>query len=126
MKYLIILSLSFIGLISCEKSEGRGGKAAIEGKIIVKDFNQEGEVKDIYYPGEYSVYIIYGENTVYDDEFETHFDGSFLFDYLYPGKYTVFAYSKCRTCPGERDIVSREVIVEGDELIQLGDIEVLD
>ena len=65
MKYLIYFSLCLIMLCSCEKTEGVGGKAAIQGKILVKDFNQEGEVQDIYYPGEYSVYIIYGDNIVF-------------------------------------------------------------
>lgn len=126
MKQIFILIILIVGMYSCEKDEGRGGKAAIDGKILVKDYNQEGELKDIYYPGEYSVYIIYGDNAFYDDEVKTHFDGSFVFDYLYPGMYTVYAYSKCRTCPGERDTVSRTVIIESDELVELGEIEVLD
>ena len=127
MKYLIYISFCLVILFACEKSEGVGGKAAIQGKILVKDFNQEGEVQDIYYPGEYSVYIIYGDNIVFDDDVETHFDGTFVFKYLYPGKYTVFAYSKCTTCPGEQDVVSREVIIEEkDELVELEDIVVND
>ena len=127
MKYLIPFSLCILMLFSCEISEGIGGRAAIQGKILVKDINQDGEVQDIYYAGEYSVYIIYGDNIVFDDDVETHFDGTFIFNYIYPGKYTVFAYSKCNTCPGEQDVVTREVIIEEkDELVELEDLVVYD
>ena len=40
------------------------------------------------------VYLIYGsENTFYDDDVKTSYDGSFEFRYLQKGDYQIFAYS---------------------------------
>ena len=46
------------------------------------------------YPGaEVDVYIIYGAgNTFYNDRIKTSYDGSFEFNYLEEGDYTVFVY----------------------------------
>jgi hypothetical protein len=40
------------------------------------------------------VYIIYSDNEgdVYDDSFETNWDGTYQFEYLRKGDYTVFIY----------------------------------
>ena len=111
---------------ACEKDEGKGGSATITGKIFVQDYNQEGELKDEYYPGEYSVYLIYGDETTFGDKETTHFDGSYVFEYLYPGNYTVFAYSKCRECPGEREIKKYDMVLNKGEVKNLEDLIVED
>lgn len=126
IKNIGFLCLVMAFLASCNPEEGKGGKSTITGKIFVKDYNKEGILKDEYFPGEYPVYIIYGEELTYGDDEKTHIDGSFVFEYLYPGDYTIFAYSKCKTCPGERDTVSRKVTLERGEVIDLGTIEVID
>ena len=126
MKKLVFFSLIISFLASCELTEGKGGKAAIKGKIFIKDYNQEGILKDEYYASEFPVYIIYGDADFYSDEVKTHLDGSFVFDYLNPGNYTIFAYSKCKDCPGEKEALTVEVSLEKNELVVLQDFEIID
>ncbi len=126
IKKIGFLCLTMAFLMACTPDEGKGGKSTIIGKIFVKDYNKEGILKDEYYPGEYPVYIIYGDESNFGDDVKTHVDGSFVFEYLYPGEYTVFAYSKCKTCPGERDTVSRKVVLEHGQVYDLETIEVID
>jgi len=126
IKYIMVaLAIASIA-IGCTPEEGKGGKSTITGKIFVEDYNKEGELKDEYYPGEYPVYIIYGEETIFGDDEKTHADGSFVFEYLYAGNYTIFVYSKCKTCPGEREIISQEVTIERGEVKDIGTIVVID
>jgi hypothetical protein len=48
------------------------------------------------------VYIIYGDNDFYDDDIRTSYDGTYVFDNLRKGTYSVFAYSddSTFTAPG--------------------------
>ena len=94
---------SFFGIIillalmatSCRKGEGKGGKATITGKVYVQHYTNLGATAGIsYYARDKDVFIIYGNNTFYDDKVATHHDGSYQFDYLMPGNYTVYTYSK--------------------------------
>lgn len=87
--FMLFLSVLF----SCKK-EGVGGDATIKGKLHVRHYNStftqfisEYDGKDIY------VYIIYGNQTQYNKRIKTSYDGSFEFQYLYKGDYTVYTYS---------------------------------
>ncbi len=92
---LMISTVIFAGLTSCEKSEGEGGTSTIKGTIMVRDYNADfTTLYDIYPAAEEDVYIIYGDDDFYSDEIETHYDGTFQFKYLREGKYTVYAYSE--------------------------------
>jgi len=79
---------------SCSKESGEGGSASIIGKVVVVDVIA-GLPSDTTDAVEEDVYIIYGSdpNRVYDDSFETSWNGSFQFDFLRKGSYTVFVYS---------------------------------
>lgn len=126
IKQICIVLVSLFLFVACTPEEGKGGKATITGKIFVKDYNKEGLLKDEYFAGEYAVYIVYGEETLFGDDTKTHSDGSFAFEYLYAGKYTVFAYSKCLECPGERDTVSMTVELEKGQVLDIATLEVRD
>jgi hypothetical protein len=99
MRY-IFTSLVFLALtLSCNKEPGRGGTSSITGKVNVYNINSLGDTTDQYYGMDEDVYIIYGDNDLtYDDKFSCSYDGSYRFDYLTPGEYTIFAYSRCDTC----------------------------
>lgn len=93
--------LGLILLIGCSKEAGEGGKNSIEGVIIMQEFTESGDLFVIEYPAaEERVYIIYGDNAYYADETRTNYDGSFRYEYLYKGDYTIFIYSECLACPG--------------------------
>ena len=105
----ILLSLSVL-ILSCNKEPGEGGTSSITGKVYTYDLNSTGlDTLDEYYVMGEDVYIIYGlDDNTYNDKFSTSFDGSYRFDNLTEGKYTIFAYSRCLTCSGE---VEEEKIV---------------
>lgn len=98
MKLLFLLSVSTLALMSCSKYEGTGGKSSITGKIslnqrlyvngvLTDSVTLSGATEDVY--------IVYGtDDLIYDDKVECNYDGSFKFDYLQPGTYTIFAYSE--------------------------------
>jgi hypothetical protein len=50
----------------------------------------------VSYPGATEdVYIVYGtQDSIFDDKIECNYDGSFSFNYLFPGTYTVYAYNE--------------------------------
>ena len=81
------------------------------------------------YPGaKEDVYIIYGDDPVYGDRFEANYDGTYEFDYLLEGKYTIFAYTKDSIFPftDENIPVIREVEITGkNQVVQVPDITVL-
>jgi hypothetical protein len=83
---------------SCEKYEGEGGKSSITGKILITErlYVQSNLSDSIQYPGATEdVYIVYGgDSDVPDDKVECGYDGTFRFEYLQPGTYTIYAYSE--------------------------------
>lgn len=113
----IILGLLIAFLaVSCEKVEGEGGRSSITGKIYIMEYNSMGQLNAEYYAPDEEVYIIYGNSsTIYNDDFKTSFDGSYRFDYLAKGSYTVFAYSECDTCQSGVVAVMKEVEVSGKD-----------
>ena len=111
-----ILSIFLFMTSSCERSEGEGGKATIEGFIykIVDDgtivkrdtfyYNKEGEkmdttvysfVRDTIIAADEDVYIIYGGDAEehYGDKTKTSYNGKYRFQYLVEGNYSVYAYN---------------------------------
>ena len=96
MQKIISLSLILVASFffnSCKKIEGQGGSSTIKGAINVKQYNVVGTLVAEYPGAEVDVYIIYGVgNTFYNDRIKTSYDGSFEFNYLEEGDYTVFVY----------------------------------
>jgi hypothetical protein len=91
--------MAAISFSSCEKDAGEGGTSTIVGRVLVYryDINQTAVVDTVLGSRE-DVYIIYGgDDSVYDDDFEASYDGSYRFSNLRKGKYTLFAYSKDTT-----------------------------
>lgn len=88
---VILITLLFS---SCEKSEGPGGTSTIAGKIWVENYYQTSEILlGEYWAEEEDVYLIYGNDTIYSDDTKTNYDGTYRFQYLNNGTYTIFAYS---------------------------------
>ncbi len=94
-----IFSLSLIAVIfctfSCKKTEGPGGTSTIIGKIWAKDYTSDfSYLKAEFWAEEEDVYIIYGNDSIYSDRTKTNYDGSYWFQNLNPGSYTIYAYSR--------------------------------
>ena len=121
-KKVLIFFLPFLlFLSSCEKTEGLGGTSEIKGKVYAIDYNSDMTIilNEFYAPAE-DVYIIYGDDEVYNDKFETHYDGSYRFKYLKKGKYKIFAYSK--TFSGITHVIKEVEITESNQVIELDNI----
>ena len=117
-----------VGLVavSCNKEAGEGGTSSITGSILVNDFNGAGVFVESYPGQDEDVYIIYGtEDQTYDDNFSTSHDGTFRFDYLTPGDYTIFVYSRCDTCAGGQEAIKRTInIADNKTEYTVGTIEI--
>ena len=111
---------------ACSKVEGEGGAATIKGKIIVEDYNNAGTTLQDTYPGaDRDVYIVYGnENTFYDNDIKTSYDGSFEFRYLQKGNYQIFVYEEIQGAENDTVIVHSVSITEKKQVVDLGEIVV--
>lgn len=91
----LLISLFIVGLTSCEKKEGPGGTSSIIGKVWEKDYTADFSIlKAEYWAEEEDVYIIYGNDSIYSDKTKTNYDGSYWFQYLNEGDYTIYVYSR--------------------------------
>ena len=98
MKKLLFVALAILSLTACKKVEGQGGRSSISGKIVINEkLYLNGVCTDtVTYEGaKENIYIIYGgSESMYNDKVECSYDGTFKFDYLEQGDYTIFAYNK--------------------------------
>ena len=91
IKLILPISILLMVFSSCRKVEGPGGSVTIKGVVIER--NHVGTSIFEYPAADQDVYIIYGsENSFYDDDVSTSYDGSFEFRYLQKGDYQIFAY----------------------------------
>ena len=100
MKKLVLFLSLLISFSSCEKEAGEGGTSVIQGQVYKISTYQNpttGEWDTLYYQLDSGkdVYIIYSDdiNAVYDDKFETDYNGVYRFDYLRKGDYIIYTYS---------------------------------
>ena len=124
--FLAVLSTLVISFLGCSKAPGIGGKASIKGKLTGR-FYTDTELTmfaGLGALGDENVYIIYGnEQTFYNDDISTSYDGSFEFNYLRPGKYVVFMYENCYPCSALQQEKLFEVeITEKNQVVDLGEI----
>lgn len=126
MKFFLGFSLLVIALSSCSKYEGQGGSATIKGVIKEQKYNTLGNIIAEYLIADQNVYIIYGNNnSFYDDDIKTSYDGSFEFRYLKKGSYKIFVYEDCATCPsGKKEIIVPVEITKNNEIVTLDTINI--
>ena len=122
-----IISLSLLLLMSCSMDEGEGGSATIQGKVFVEDYNSLGEIILAAYAPDWDVFIVYGDDISYSDKTTTHLDGTYRFNYLNEGEYTVYAYSKCEQCANNIEpVIIDTIIMDRNETLELPDLIVRD
>jgi len=111
MRPLIVLITLLMAtmMLSCRKGPGVGGKATITGRVYENKYNSTYSVLlGEYYVGDHDVYIVYGDDRVQSDKVSTHYDGVYEFEYLLPGTYTIYVYSKDKTGTS----VSGDIVIE--------------
>jgi uncharacterized protein (DUF2249 family) len=98
MKNILFICAIAIGFTACKKTEGEGGTSVIEGQVYkIYTFQATtGEWDTTYFQLDAGkdVFIIYGDDKseVYDDKFETDYNGKYHFEYLRKGDYTLYTY----------------------------------
>jgi len=119
---ILVLSISY----SCKKVEGSGGGATIKGIIQEQKYNALGNIIAEYPGSDIDVYLIYGTtDQFYDEDVKTSYDGSFVFNYLQKGTYTVFVYEDDATQPSGKNVVKQTFeITEKGQIIDLNTINI--
>ena len=96
LEYIFIVTLLFAFLNSCKKQEGTGGTSSISGTVIADVIfdNKNGDTLGTNQKlANTSVYICYGTDSIPSDNIKTSYNGSFRFDYLQKGSYTLYVLS---------------------------------
>ena len=100
MRNLLIICAIAFGFTACEKQSGEGGTSVIEGQVY-KIFTFQNPTTGAWDTSYFQldagrdVFIIYSnDNTeLYDDEFDTDYNGKYHFEYLRKGEYTIYTYA---------------------------------
>jgi hypothetical protein len=125
-KILFLLSVLVVAFVSCEKSAGEGGNATVVGSVWVEDYNSTyTNLLGEYAAMKEDVFIVYGDNVGFDDKTETDYLGNYRFNYLRPGKYTIFVYSEdtsMQSVSGEIAILEEIEITEPDQVLAVPQI----
>ncbi len=136
----LIFGIALLSAVSaCKKVEGDGGRASISGNVVINErLYVNGLVTDTvtYNGAAEDLYIIYGDGDVmYDDKIEASYDGTFKFEFLQPGTYTIFGYSKIfhpgNNIPNNDDdyttmeVVSKTVTIGKKENADIGTITLI-
>lgn len=128
MQKLIPLILVVCLIPACKKDEGIGGKSSITGKIIVRQYNANFTfLQEQFAAPDEDVFIIYGDDPVYGDKVSTNYDGTYRFEFLREGNYSVYAYSEdSANYPTKHKIpVIRQVKIGKNQTVQVEDIIIL-
>lgn len=117
---------SFFIISACTKYEGPGGSSSIKGVLMTEEYNSSDSLLQEYPKANEDIYIIYGEgNSVYSDKVSSSYDGSFRFDYLEKGNYSIYVYEDCATCPdGQQARLIATEISKSKSTVDLGTIGV--
>lgn len=125
--FFICCILSLAALSSCKKEAGTGGTSKIVGRVFGYDINNSGVLLDSAYLGDVRVYLSYADNSWPDKDERTSNTGHFAFQGLQKGKYRVFVFTKCVTCPFQQDVVEQFVEIKSDgETVTLVDLKISD
>lgn len=128
-RILFSIFIICIFIASCaQREEGPIGEATITGKVYALDYNNSFTKKnDEYYVAKEDVYIIYGDDEVYGDEMETHYDGTYEFKNLAIGTYSVYAYTEDTTMQTTNllPVIKTIEITEKDEIVEVDDITIV-
>lgn len=123
LRLFFIMLLFTQALMSCELTPGGGGTSTITGKVYLKEVNSSGIVTAEYYVAEENVYILYDEDSIYDESTKTSFNGEYQFPFLRRGTYKIFAYTDVNTISGVQAPVSVTVeITDNHQTVEAPDI----
>lgn len=113
-------------LAACTKGPGTGGRASLKGKVFARNYSNSFVLIDSGYIGGVNVYIKYGDQPGVGDNVDTDNEGVYLFPYLRPGDYTIYAFSKTLTNNTlDSAVVKKVTIRERKEEIEVPQIDII-
>ena len=118
-RFLMAMLALVLVMPSCNKGPGEGGTGTVQGfvKLVHHPDNDYTLTPDTMVAAKTDVFIVYGDEAYFGDDLETNAEGLYQFEYLLPGKYTVFAYS---TLPsGEKVAVSETVNLQRGAVVNV-------
>lgn len=126
MKKLIILLSIGLAAIGCEKDPGVGGNAAIKGVVMEEQYNDDFSIlKNETEATNHYVYIRYGDDEGYGDRVRTAYDGSFYFNNLNKGDYSIYTYSEDPNNPSVDVPILKEVSISGrKDVVDVGTLTI--
>ena len=126
INYLLTLVAVAMLFVSCNKGPGVGGTGTLQGyvKLVHHPDDDFTLTPDTLVAAKTDVFIVYGDEGYFGDDVETGPDGMYQFEYLLPGRYTVYSYS---TLPsGEKIAVSETVELQRGATAQVPTIYIHD
>lgn len=126
---LLLALISTVSLLnsSCTKNEGYGGTASVKGKIVTSYYNDDYSLLIKEAPAvDEDVYLIFGDDDNVGDKIVTNANGTFSFNFLQPGSYTLYFMSEdSATVERDEDVVSFQFDISNGEEKDLGVISEL-
>ena len=109
LRFFLFFFAAALLLSACNKGPGEGGTGTIQGCVkLVHHPDDDFQLNvDTMAAAKTDVFIVYGTEEYFGNDVETGSDGRYQFEYLLPGRYTVYAYSTLPT--GEKVAVSESV-----------------
>jgi hypothetical protein len=104
-----------LSLFSCSQ-ECVGGRGKIIGYIEKQIINRNNTAVDTVPASDKKVYIIYGDESCYNDKAVTNTDGYLEFDFLTKGDYKIYANNDCDSGK-ELTLNNVEIKSKGDEVL---------
>ena len=125
-RFLMALFVMALAMPSCNKGPGEGGTGTIQGfvKLVHHPDDDFTLTPDTMVAAKTDIFIVYGDEAYFGDDVETGADGMYQFEYLLPGRYTVYSYS---TLPsGEKIAVGETVELSRGATVQVPTIYIHD
>jgi len=110
----IFILLTCAAICSCTQPEGLGGNSHIKGVLIERFYNEDFSVLQTEEPAkDEDVFLLFGDDLTVGEKTSTSYSGNFQFEYLWPGKYTLYFLSddSLSTTPDKKE-TKQEIILE--------------
>ena len=119
-----IVIMMCLAAVSCSKMEGEGGTGSISGTLTEYFYNDDFSQLIYSEPAvDEEVFILYGDDPALGDRVRTSNTGTFRFEFLYPGVYTVYYQTEDSAAIPEEEVEKLlEVSLERGEEADLGEL----
>lgn len=98
IKHIFLALIAIVFSWSCTQDEGFGGNSHISGVLVEKYYNEDYSILQYEKAAQdEDIFILFGEDKNVGENTSTSYTGNFQFEYLWPGDYQLYYYSKDST-----------------------------